>query len=76
MLRWDVSLSLTLALLALAGAALAFSIRQERRPAEPMKPKLVPWVYISMTLVVVLLVLAAHTVSELTGVQIRGRFGG
>ncbi|MBM3601083.1 MAG: hypothetical protein FJX35_23030 [Alphaproteobacteria bacterium] len=71
-----MSLSLTLALMTLAGGALALSIRQERQPPEPMKPKLVPWVYVSMTLVVVLLVLAAHAVSELTGVPLRGRFAG
>jgi preprotein translocase subunit Sec61beta len=71
-----LSLTVTLALIALTGAGLALSIWQERRPAEPLQPKLVPWIYLSMTLMVVLLVLAAHAVAELTGVELKGRYGG
>ncbi|MBM3572057.1 MAG: hypothetical protein FJX52_06785 [Alphaproteobacteria bacterium] len=70
MLWCDVSLALTLILIALVGAALGFCLWHERRPAEPFKPKLVPWVYLSMTLIVVLLVLAAHAVSEITGLPL------
>ncbi|MSP89907.1 MAG: hypothetical protein EXQ92_14025 [Alphaproteobacteria bacterium] len=71
-----MSLELTLALMALTGAALGFTLWRERRPAEPFKPKLVPWLFLSMTLLVILLVLTAHAVAELTGVQMKGRFGG
>lgn len=71
-----MSLELTLALMALTGAALGFTLWRERRPAEPFKPKLVPWLFLSMTLLTILLVLTAHAVAELTGIQIKGRFGG
>lgn len=69
-------LDLTLALMALTGAALGFTLWHERRPAEPFKPKLVPWLFLSMTLLTVLLVLTAHAIAELTGIEIKGRFGG
>lgn len=70
-----MSLGLTLALMAMTGSALGFTLWRERRPAEPFKPKLVPWLFLSMTLLTILLVLTAHAVAELTGVQIKGRFG-
>ncbi len=61
------SLIITLVAIAACAAAFTWSLRRDRRPADPLAPALFPKHYLSITLAVVIVVLVGHLVTELTG---------
>ena len=48
---------------------------QARRKREPGKPALMPWMAVQFVAAVGVVVFAAHLVSLLTGVELKGRLG-
>jgi hypothetical protein len=64
---------MTLAGIAVCAAAFLWSLRRDRRPADPLSPSLLPKHYLSITIAVVILVLVGHLVTELTGQPFTGQ---
>lgn len=70
-----MSLTTTLLLMACAAALLGYTVWRERRGYAPGRPPLVPYALVQFVAVLVLLLLAGHVISLLTGEPYRGRFG-
>ena len=70
-----MSLRWTLAMLVLGLVLCGFSRWQEARPRELGEARLVPTTFVLAVGVVLTVMAAAHLVSLLTGVRLRGRFG-
>jgi uncharacterized membrane protein YidH (DUF202 family) len=70
-----MSLTVTLAILALALAAAGFANWRERRPRALGRPPLVSYTAIQMLAAVVIILMLAHLVSLLGGQPLTGRLG-
>jgi hypothetical protein len=71
-----MSLPVTLAIMAVAGVGLALSSWQARRPTDPGRPRLVPMGAIQFLSILVIVLMAAHLVSLLTGHTLTSRYFG
>lgn len=69
-----MTVPVTLAVMAVALAALAFSTWQARRPTTPGRPWLVPMGLIQFVAILLFILMAAHLISLLTGHPFTGRF--
>ena len=73
-----MGLNVTLTLLVIQLILLGLSIWQDRKPVNPLKPRLLPYRLISLILVVMILATLAHLVALITGNPVmrrRGKFG-
>ena len=68
-----MSLTLTLTILIAAGAIAGFANWKERRPRAPGEVPLVSYAAIQMVALVVLVLMAAHLISLLSGHPLAGR---
>jgi hypothetical protein len=68
-----MSLTLTLVILAICVAILGIAQIRERRPYEPGRITLVPWVPLQFLAMMGLILMLAHLVSLLTGEPLVGR---
>jgi hypothetical protein len=68
-MRLGLTLAVLLAALAIAGLA----NWRERRPSDFGRPPLVPYATIQLIAVVVIILMAAHLISLLTGHPLKGR---
>jgi len=64
----------TVAVLLVALALAGFANWQERRPRPVGDPPLIPYMLVQIVAIVVLVLMAAHLVSLLTGQQLTSRF--
>jgi hypothetical protein len=69
-----MSLPATVAVLLIAAAVAAVAGHQQRRPAEPGAPRLIPYVGLQIGAVVVVILMLAHLVALLSGHPFTGRF--
>jgi len=69
-----MSLTLTLILLAACLAVLGIAQFRERRPYEPGRISLIPWMPLQFLAMMGVIVMLAHLVSLLTGEPLVGRF--
>lgn len=69
----STSLIITLTVLALEFAALAFCIIKSRKPAVPGEVRVFPYTFVIILLVIAIFVTLAHTYSLITGVQLQPR---
>jgi ABC-type branched-subunit amino acid transport system permease subunit len=65
----------TLAIMAAAIGIFALALVVTRRPTEPGRPRMVPWVGVQMVCVLVAVFMLAHLVSLITGTPLIGRRG-
>lgn len=69
-----MDLTVTIAVFAIAGALFAFGSWRSAQPADPLKPRLIPWRPVIIISGVVGLLMLVHLVN-LLGVQTGGRTG-
>lgn len=69
----SIEMSISLALLALEALLIVWCIRDQKKPADPLKPRLVPTKWILPVLVIAFLATLAHVVTLLTGQQVQPR---
>ncbi len=70
----NIDLILTLAAALAAGVLFAFASWRDAQPADPLKPRLIPWralIIVSALLVVLALVHAVNLLGVETGTQLR-----
>ncbi|MDJ0949004.1 MAG: hypothetical protein QNJ94_08785 [Alphaproteobacteria bacterium] len=70
-----MSLTVTLIVLALAAALLAFSNYMSRCPTEPGKPRLIPYQGLQFVALIAIVLMLAHLVTLFTGEPFKGRGG-
>ncbi len=72
-----MGLSVTLGLLVAELVLFGFCYWQDRKPINPMKPRLLPYRLVMMTLIVLFLATLAHAVALITGTPVkpRGKMG-
>ncbi len=68
-----MSLPVTVAVLIIAVAIAAFATYRERRPAEFGNPPLVPYTAVLLAALVIIILMAAHLITPLTGQPFAGR---
>lgn len=71
-----MTLPVTLAVMAAAIVGLALSSWRARRPADPGRPRLVPMGAIQFLSILVIILMAAHLISLLTGHTLTSRYFG
>ncbi len=71
----SLGLVITIAALAVATGLFVIAAVQLRRPIEPGRPRLVPWLGVQMFCVMLTVFMLAHLVSLLTGTPLVGRRG-
>ena len=71
----ELSLPLTLTILVITAAMFAFANWRARQPAQPLKVRMVNYHVVQMICIVVVLLMAAHLVTLLSGQPKGGRFG-
>jgi hypothetical protein len=71
----ELSLPLTLTILVLTVAMFAFANWRARQPAQPLKVRMINYHVVQIFCLVVVLLMAAHLVTLLTGQPMSGRFG-
>lgn len=67
------ALWISVALLVVELAALVYVRRLQKRPVDPLRPRLLPLNFIFLGLVIITFATMAHIVSILTGVQVKPR---
>jgi hypothetical protein len=72
----DLSLTTTLAVVVLMFAVFGFANWRARQPAEPLKVRMINYHVVQMVCIVVILLMAAHLVSLITGRPFTGQQGG
>ena len=64
----DLNLTTTLAVVVLVFALLGFANWRARQPAQPLKVRMINYHVVQMVCIVVILLMAAHLVSIVTGI--------
>ena len=72
----DLSLTTTLAVVVLTCGLFGFATWRARQPAEPLKVRMIDYHVVQMVCIVVILLMAAHLVSIVTGRPFTGQQGG
>lgn len=72
----ELSLPVTLTILALTGAMFVFANWRARQPAQPLKVRMINYHVVQIICVVVVLLMAAHLVTLLAGQPLPPRGGG
>jgi len=72
----ELSLPVTLAILALTAGMFAFANWRSRQPAQPFKVRMVNYHVVQMICIIVVLLMAAHLVTLLSGQPLTPRGGG
>ena len=72
----ELDLPVTLSIVALTLAVFALASWRARQPAEPLKVRMVNYHVIQIACIVVILVMAAHLVTLLTGAPLGGQATG
>ena len=68
-----IELAITVAALLIEIVLIAFCYIQTKRPADPLKPRLISYPFLMIVLVAVMLATIAHIVSLMTGQQVQPR---
>lgn len=69
-----MSMTATIIVLVISAAVFGFANWRARKPYEPGKPDMVPWVPIQFAAILGVVLMLAHLVSLLTGQPLTGRF--
>ena len=69
----DLSLTATLAIAVMCFAVFGFANWRARQPAEPLKVRMINYHVVQMVCIVVILLMAAHLVTILTGKPVTGQ---
>jgi hypothetical protein len=72
----DLSLTATLTVVVLILVVFGFANWRARQPAEPLKVRMINYHVVQMVCIVVILLMAAHLVSIVTGRPFGGQQGG
>ncbi len=72
----DLNLPVTLTVVALIGVVFAFANWRARKPAEPLKVRMVNYHVVQIGCIVALLLMAAHLVTLWTGQPMTGQQSG
>ena len=72
----DLSLPVTLGVAVLCLGVFGFANWRARQPAEPLKVRMINYHVVQMVCIVVILLMAAHLVSIVTGRPFTGQQGG
>ncbi len=70
-----MGLTLTLVILGVALLAGIFANVQSRRPPDPTKPRMLPYLGIQFCAILVVILMTAHLITLLTGKPFVGRMG-
>ena len=69
----ELSLPVTLTILVLTGAMFAFANWRARQPAQPLKVRMINYHVVQIVCVVVVMLMAAHLMTLLSGQPTNGR---
>ena len=72
----ELSLPVTVTILVLTGAMFAFANWRARQPAQPLKVRMVNYHVVQMVCIIVVLLMAAHLITLLSGQPLTPRGGG
>ncbi len=68
-----IELAITVGVLIVEIILLAFCLIQSKKPADPLKPRMIPYAFLIVVLVAAILATVAHIVSLVTGQQVQPR---
>jgi drug/metabolite transporter (DMT)-like permease len=68
-----MTFNVTLSLLAVFAVILVLTLWAERRPRDPLKPRLIPLPYIQFVAVLGVVLMLAHLITLMTGHQFTGK---
>ena len=71
-----MSLTLTILLMTASLTLAVLAHVMQNKPKTSFEPSLIPWTFVQMAAIVLVLMLAAHLVSLLTGSPLKSRFLG
>jgi hypothetical protein len=72
----ELGLTATLAIAGLIFAVFGFANWRARQPAEPLKVRMINYHVVQMACIVVMLLMAAHLITLITGHPLTGQTGG